>query len=105
MTFGEIPNGLVVRHKCDNPKCFKIEHLELGTAKDNNDDKMKRGRGVFPKGEHHGMSKLTESDVIEIKKLLASGIHSQTAIAKSYSVNQSHISGIKTGRFWSHITI
>ena len=36
--------GKVVRHKCDEPKCVNPEHLELGTPKDNMDDRTKRDR-------------------------------------------------------------
>ncbi len=42
--FGEIPEGFVVRHKCDNPICARPEHLELGTQSDNMQDASKRGR-------------------------------------------------------------
>ena len=43
MAMGPIPDGMVVRHKCDNPPCFRLSHLELGTVADNNDDAAKRG--------------------------------------------------------------
>lgn len=39
-----IPSGLVIRHKCDNPGCVNPDHLEIGTQKDNNIDKILRGR-------------------------------------------------------------
>lgn len=39
---GPIPEGLVVRHKCDTPGCFNPDHLEIGTKKDNRQDFMKR---------------------------------------------------------------
>ena len=51
---GKIPSGLVVRHKCDNPSCIKLDHLELGTPKDNWQDMVDRGRAPWqnvPKGE------------------------------------------------------
>lgn len=43
---GPIPLGQQVRHKCDNPPCMDTEHLELGTAADNINDRMVRGRFV-----------------------------------------------------------
>lgn len=48
MHFGEIPKGMFVCHRCDNPKCVRPEHLFLGTAKDNSDDKWKKGRATPP---------------------------------------------------------
>lgn len=41
---GPIKNNLMVLHHCDNPSCVKIDHLFLGTAKDNMIDKIKKGR-------------------------------------------------------------
>ena len=44
LTFGPIPEGMVVRHICDNPPCCNPEHLLLGTQSDNNKDSVARGR-------------------------------------------------------------
>lgn len=41
---GPIPEGHVVRHKCDNPPCCNPSHLETGTQRDNLEDATKRGR-------------------------------------------------------------
>lgn len=41
---GPIPAGMQVCHQCDTPPCINPGHLFLGTAKDNSDDKWRKGR-------------------------------------------------------------
>jgi HNH endonuclease len=41
---GEIPPGVVIRHRCDNPPCTELRHLTDGTQADNVADMHERGR-------------------------------------------------------------
>lgn len=47
--YGAIPDGLIVRHTCDNPECLNPSHLQLGTHKDNTADAIKHNRLVGPR--------------------------------------------------------
>lgn len=46
ITYGKIPDGLQVLHKCDNGLCVRPDHLFLGTQKDNMIDCSTKGRSV-----------------------------------------------------------
>lgn len=100
----KIPEGMIVRHECDNSACINPLHLKIGTIKDNSDDKVKRNR--HKKGMQIHTSKLTEQQVIEIKKELQHYSHGDLKIlAKKYNVDASLISNIKSNTIWKHIII
>src|SRR5690348_15167764 len=50
-TFGEIPEGQILRHRCDNPPCCNPRHLTLGSNADNVADMVSKKR--HPHGERH----------------------------------------------------
>lgn len=52
----------------------------------------------------HGSQVLYESQVVEIKNLLAEGNLSKRAIAKTFGVNEGTIRAIANGKTWGHIT-
>jgi len=96
----EIPEGLYILHRCDNPSCVNPSHLFLGTKLDNSLDALHKGR--IPRGEDKWCSKLSENEVIEIIKRHNNN-ESRKDIAKDYDVCPWTIRDIVTGRTWKHI--
>lgn len=97
---GPIPDGLIIRHKCDNPRCSNPRHLETGTYADNMADMVERGRSKT--GESNPSAKLTHERVAEIKKRLIGG-ESQQSLAREYGVCQQTVSDISRGRNWASV--
>lgn len=66
LRYGEIPFGLQVCHKCDNPKCINPMHLFLGTTQDNTSDRHNKERDA--RGKKQAFTKLSETDVIQMRE-------------------------------------
>lgn len=94
---GQIPDGLHVLHKCDNPACVNPEHLFSGSHAENMADKEAKARGVSFRGSKHGRAKLTEADVAVIRA--ARGV-TQQQLADQFGVSNQLISRIKSGGIW-----
>lgn len=100
LTNGKIPDSLFVLHKCDNPGCVNPNHLFVGTQQDNVTDRELKMRGNQPKGEKHGMARLSFSQVNEIRQRYASGTISQSELGKEYGVTQPMIGKIVRRENW-----
>ena len=96
-----ISSKMCVLHKCDNKPCINPKHLFIGTNQDNVTDKMKKGRGTI--GEKHGLARLTEIQIRQIKKEYVPRIKTARALAKKYKVSQKHIYQIVHNKRWRHI--
>ena len=100
---GPIPEGMVVMHKCDNPRCVNPDHLEAGTQSQNIKDAFARGRKInLPsglKGDDHGASKLTSEQVLSIR---ASSL-SLNELSALYGVSRSAIERVRYRKTWRHI--
>lgn len=102
LTFGDIPEGKQVLHKCDNPPCCNPYHLFLGDALINAKDRDEKGRsgGRSLPGEKNPEAKLTEAIVLKI--LSAEGYMYQ--IADKYGISKTQVWNIKHRRNWKHVT-
>lgn len=94
---GELAEGLMVCHSCDNPKCCEPEHLFPGTNQDNVDDCVSKGRQS--KGSKNGHAKLVEKDATDIRRRLAAG-EAGHLLASEYCVSPATISMIRSDKIW-----
>jgi len=109
---GKIPKGIHVLHQCDNPKCVRVDHLFLGTQRDNNVDRDRkgrtasgdrngartqphlnpfvRGRGSGLRGEHHPQSKLTDQQVAMLRLQFEKGVP-RKELASKFGISVTHV--------------
>lgn len=127
---GDIPDGKMVLHKCDNPSCVNPLHLLLGNQEVNMSDMTTKNRQAqgdrhgavikpwtvargakhgshtkphkIPRGIRHGCCRLSENDVLAIRKRYASG-EQQKTLANEYKVHKGTVYKIVTRLIWTHI--
>lgn len=97
---GDIPRGMVVCHRCDNPPCTNPDHLFLGTPAENSADMVRKGRSN--RGERNGHARLTEADVLTIRAERSEGWTLQ-AIATTHGLSIPGVHDIVTRRRWAHV--
>ncbi len=86
------------RHTCDNPSCINPNHLVSGTAAQNAEDKILRGRST--RGEKSASAKLTLFDVLSIRTFL----NVQTSqFAEWCGVSQRAVQQARNGTTWWHL--
>ncbi len=103
--FGD-PGDLNVCHNCpggDNPLCVNPAHLWLGTQNDNVQDMLQKRRGKFVRGEQHGCAKLTQKQVLAIRRAYGAGYESYKTLAETYGVTKTLIAAIVHRKAWTHV--
>ena len=117
--FGEISNGKVIMHKCDNPSCINIDHLQIGTQLDNVRDMWAKNRGVklfgnthtlgkkVNTGEKHGNAIFSDDQVKHIKQmlLLDGSAKMILKLSSDFDCSKATIRHIRNGTRWSHIKV
>lgn len=97
---GDIPDGMFVCHKCDNPSCVRPDHLFLGTPADNVIDMVQKGRNVSCPGPKNGVAKLTPEQV----RAIYLDPRTNKEIGASYGIASSLASFIRQRRLWAEHT-
>lgn len=96
---GEAPEGKCeVAHLNGNPMDNRPENLAWKSTAENEADKV--SHGTSNRGSRHGMHKLTEEAVTEMRKLRAEGC-SQALLAERYGVSQTQVSQVTRGLAWT----
>lgn len=93
------PEGMECCHNDNNPRNNKLSNLRWDTHKANMADKIRHGTSQH--GERSGNAKLTNNDVLEIRRI--AHLHKQEDLAKMFGVCEATISHILTRRNWKHI--
>lgn len=99
--FGEIPEGMEVCHRCDNPACVNPAHLFLGSHADNMSDASAKGRMRAPRGEACAASKITDA----VAKEILSSEESGAAIARRLGISKNVVSRVRRRQTWRHIHV
>ena len=95
---GDLPVGMEVAHNDGNPRNNYVGNLRYDTRAGNAADTIIHGTST--RGERNPMSKLTESDILEIRRRRSNG-DSVKAIAEDMGISNRCVSNICIGKSWS----
>ena len=101
----QIPDGLIVRHSCDNQQCCNPSHLMLGTPADNVRDMHDRGHARYARGAQCHTAVLTEELVRAIRSIRAAERIGYRAIARRLGIEEHEqaVKGVIGGKSWQHV--
>ena len=93
----ELPENMVVRHKCKEKRCVAPDHLEIGTRTQNAHDKIRDGTHIF--GENHPHATITKEIAIQIRE--SGGQGTQKERAERFGVSVNIVGDINRGKTWN----
>jgi len=98
---GPPPPGAECCHGPNGPSDNRLSQLRWGTRQVDQMDDRERD-GTHPRGQIHGMSKISEGQAAEVWSRAWSG-ELQKDIASEFGISQSQVSRIKNCKGWRHI--
>jgi DNA-binding transcriptional regulator YiaG len=103
---GPLTSGEHVRHVCDNPPCYLLDHLRSGSRSENMQDMVARGRHpstLHPElrqGIRQSQAKLTDEAVVFIR---ANRHFSGPQLAQRFGVSKDLINRVRRYEAWKHV--
>lgn len=95
----DIPDEIVVRHKCNNPNCVNPDHLCLGTYQHNSQDMIDAKRNRKQDGSHI-CCKLDWNTVNEIRQKWSTGKYHKQELADEFDISGGTAWKIIKGQLW-----
>ena len=99
----KIEGSLSLLHSCDKRDCIKPICMFEGTQADNILDRESKRRGYDTKGINNGCARLTEIQVLELRRLYSTGLFSQSSLARLFNLSITNTRRILIRELWRHI--
>lgn len=93
--------GEVCCHRNDIPTDNRLENLYWGTPKTNGEDRVRNRRSAS--GEAHGMSKMTNEKVINMRRMYAGGGYTQKELAQLFGISYPQAKLIIRKKRWTNV--
>lgn len=100
---GQIPDGMLVTHSCDNRTCCNPSHLHLGTFRDNVIEMQQRRLVSTQRGIEAYNAILDEDRVREIRRFASENHCGYVRASRHFGLNKHTVRNVLRGETWKHV--